>query len=136
MAVHDPIADAITIVRNGMIARKSKVETKFSNKIEGILKILKDEGYIKNYRKLDPREKDKKKFAKIEVELKYDGKDCIITGIDRVSKPGLRIYASVANMPRVRNGLGIAVLSTSRGIMTDQSARTQNVGGEVLCYVW
>ena len=134
MSIHDPIADALTIVRNGVTARKSSVELKFSNKILGIVKILKEEGYVKNYKKLDA--KGKRRFPVLQVELKYVDKENVLGGIKRVSKPGLRQYASVEEMPRVRNGLGIAIMSTPEGIITDKKARSLNVGGEVLCFVW
>ena len=132
MAVTDPIANMLTIVRNGSRVHKEKVDLKKSRINEEILKIFKKEGYIKNFRVIDD-----KRQGMIRAYLKYE-KDSspIITQIKRISKPGLRIYVNKEKVPKVLNGLGIAVISTSRGIMTDRDAKKEKVGGEVLCYIW
>lgn len=133
MSVHDPIADALTIIRNGAAAGKASVEMPFSNKVLGIAEILKEEGYVSDVKKVSVRGKS---FERVKVDLKYKDKKSVIEGLKRISKPGLRIYASVKEMPRVYNGLGTAIISTSKGIVSDQKARRDNVGGEVICYVW
>lgn len=133
MSIHDSIADALTIIRNGTMANKHSVEVKFSNKIFGIIKILKEEGYIEKYNKFEAKDG---KYQKVRVVLKYRDKKSVIDGIERVSKPGLRMYSPVSEMPRILNGFGTAIVSTSKGIMTDRKARMHNVGGEVLCKVW
>ena len=132
MAVTDPIANMLTIVRNGSRVHKEKVDLKKSRINEEILKIFKKEGYIKNLRVIDD-----KRQGMVRVYLKYE-KDSspVITQIKRISKPGLRIYVSKEKVPKVLNGLGIAVISTSRGVMTDRDAKKEKVGGEVLCYIW
>lgn len=129
----DPIADYLTRVRNAIQARHRMVEIPSSNLKKEITKILFDKGYILNYKFDDATSK-----ATIKIALKYDTitKQPAIQHLERVSKPGLRKYKGAAELPRVLNGLGIAVLSTSKGVMTDKEARSQNVGGEVLCYVY
>ncbi|RQP08800.1 30S ribosomal protein S8 [Parapedobacter defluvii] len=129
----DPIADYLTRVRNAIKANHRVVEIPASNLKKEITKVLFDKGYISNY-KFD----DDTVQGTIKIALKYNpvSKVSAIRTLKRVSKPGLRKYAGVDNMPRVLNGLGIAILSTSKGIMTDKEARLQNVGGEVLCYVY
>ncbi len=132
MSVTDPISDMLTIVRNGSRAKKEKVDAKNSRLSREILNIFKKEGYIKNFKIIDD-----KKQGVIRVYLKYEeDKAPLITQIKRISKPGLRIYANKENVPRVLNGLGIAVISTSMGVLTDKEARKENVGGEVVCYIW
>ena len=132
MQMTDVIADMLTRIRNANDAKHETVEIPASNMKKAIAQILLDEGYIKEYKVTDDG-----KQGIITVTLKYgEGKQKIIQGIKRVSKPGLRIYAASQDIPKVRNGLGIAIVSTSRGIMTDKAARKENVGGEVLAFVW
>lgn len=132
MPVTDSISDMLTVIRNGSRAGKDKVDVKRSRLGEDILKILKKEGYISNFKSIED-----KKQGVIRVYLKYnEGKSPVMTDIKRISKPGLRIYVTNDDIPRVLNGFGIAVISTSRGVMTDRDARKEKVGGEVLCYAW
>ncbi len=132
MHTTDPIADMLTRIRNANSAKHDTVDIPASNMKKAIAQILLDEGYIKNYKVIEDN-----KQGVIRVTLKYgEGKSQVITGLRRVSKPGLRIYSSVDEMPKVMKGLGIAIVSTSKGIMTDREARKQNVGGEVLAFVW
>lgn len=132
MQITDPIADMLTRIRNANSAKHETVDVPASNMKKAIADILVEEGYIKNYQILDDG-----KQGVIKITLKYGpAKTKIIQGIRRVSKPGLRIYASCEDMPRVIRGLGIAIVSTSKGIMTDKKARKENVGGEVLAFVW
>lgn len=128
----DPIADMLTRIRNANTVRHSSVEMPFSKLKHEVAKLLQAEGFISGY-----GEKEVGKFKFLTVDLKYrtDEKP-VITGIKRVSKPGLRVYKKSKNMPKVLDGLGIAVVSTNKGIMTDRKAKSENVGGEVLCYVW
>jgi small subunit ribosomal protein S8 len=132
--VTDPIADYLTRVRNGIIAGHKVVEVPASNLKQKITEILYNQGYILNYKV----EEDKGPQGTIKIALKYDkvSQASAIKSLERVSKPGLRTYKSSSDLPRVINGLGIAIISTSRGIMTDKKARKENVGGEVLCYVY
>ncbi len=133
MQITDPIADLLTRIRNASSAKHETVDVPASNMKKEIVRILAEEGYIKSYQVLD----DKNTQGMIRITLKYvDGKKPAINGLKRVSKPGLRIYSDVENMPRVLKGLGIAVLTTSKGIMTDKQARKENVGGEVLAFIW
>ena len=130
--INDPIADMLTRIRNGLIARHDAVTIPASNMKKAIAKILLDEGYIKAVDYIDDGLQ-----GEIKVTLKYvSGKESVIKGLKRISKPGLRVYAKSDEIPKVLGGLGIAILSTSRGIMTDREARKQGVGGEVLAYVW
>lgn len=132
MVMTDPIADMLTRIRNANSAKHATVTIPSSNIKKAIAEILLEEGYIKDFKCI---EDDKQ--GMIEVTLKYGEDDSrVIAGIKRISKPGLRIYASKEEVPKVLNGLGIAILSTSKGIMTDKKARQNNVGGEVICYVW
>ena len=132
MQMTDVVADMLTRIRNANDAKHETVEIPASNMKKAIAQILLDEGYIKEYKVTDDG-----KQGIMTVTLKYgEGKQKIIQGIKRVSKPGLRIYAASQDIPKVRNGLGIAIVSTSRGIMTDKAARKENVGGEVLAFVW
>ena len=131
MQMSDVIADMLTRIRNANDAKHESVEIPASNMKKAIADILVNEGYIKGYQIIDDN-----KQGIIKVTLKYVGKQKAITGLKRVSKPGLRIYANCEDMPKVMNGLGIAIVSTSKGIMTDKMARKENVGGEVLASVW
>ena len=132
MQMTDVVADLLTRIRNANDAKHETVDVPASNMKKAITQILLDEGYIKDYKVTDDG-----KQGIITITLKYgEGKQKIIQGIKRVSKPGLRIYAASQDIPKVRNGLGIAIVSTSRGIMTDKTARKENVGGEVLAFVW
>ena len=132
MIVTDPIADMLTRMRNALSAKKSSVTVPTSKIKVAIADLLLNEGYIASY-KLDGEGTQ----ANIVIDFKFGPKgEKIINGLKRISKPGLRIYAGVEDLPRVINGLGIAIISTSKGLMTDKQARTNNIGGEVLAYVW
>lgn len=132
MQISDSIGDMLTRIRNANSAKHDTVKVPASNMKKAIAQILVDEGYIKGFKV----EEDGKQGI-IEIELKYGpNKSSVITGLRRVSKPGLRIYTDCENMPKVIKGLGIAILSTSKGVMTDKNARKANVGGEVLAFVW
>ena len=132
MVVSDPIADMLTRIRNANVMRYKEVEVPASNIKKEIARILKEQGFIVDY-----------KIQKQEVQevmtlsLKYgENKERVITGLKKISKPGLRIYVKANEVPRVLNGLGIAIISTSKGLMTDKQARTEGLGGEVLAYIW
>lgn len=132
MQITDTIADMLTRIRNANSAKHQYVDIPASNVKKQIAQILQDEGYIKSFKVIDDN-----KQGVIRVNLKYtDNRSQVITGLRRVSKPGLRIYSNCKDMPRVMRGLGIAIVSTSKGIMTDKKARELNVGGEVLAFVW
>ncbi|MBO5955732.1 MAG: 30S ribosomal protein S8 [Clostridia bacterium] len=132
MHITDPIADMLTRIRNANNQRHATVDIPASNMKKAIAKILLDEGYVKNVEYIDDSTQ-----GVIRVTLKYaENKQKVLTGLKRVSKPGLRIYASKEELPQVLKGLGIAIISTSKGIMTDKEARRQNVGGEVLAFIW
>ena len=131
MHITDPIADMLTRIRNANSARHDTVDVPASNMKKSIAQILLDEGYIKSYQIVDDGTQ-----GVIHITLKYNSKDKVITGLRRVSKPGLRVYAGADELPRVLKGLGIAIISTSKGIMTDKKARQAHVGGEVLAFVW
>ena len=132
MHITDPIADMLTRIRNANSAKHETVDIPASNMKKAIAQILLDEGYIASYKVIEDE-----KQGVIRVTLKYgENKSQVITGLRRVSKPGLRIYSNVEDMPKVMKGLGIAIVSTSKGIMTDKEARKANVGGEVLAFVW
>ena len=132
MQITDSIADMLTRIRNANDAKHATVDIPASNMKKAIAEILVKEGYVKSYETIEDG-----KQGVIRITLKYQGnKQKVLRGIRRVSKPGLRIYASCEEMPRVMNGLGIAIVSTSKGIMTDKQARKENVGGEVLAFVW
>ena len=132
MQISDVIADMLTRIRNANDAKHATVDVPASNMKKAIADILLAEGYIKNYQIVEDG-----KQGIIRITLKYTaGKQKVIHGLRRVSKPGLRIYTNCEDMPKVMNGLGIAIVSTSKGIMTDKSARAANVGGEVLAFVW
>ncbi len=130
--VTDTIADMLTRIRNANQMRYEEVSVPASKIKESIAKILKDEGFIKNYKVVKEGAQ-----GTILLTLKYtDKKERVITGLKRISKPGLRVYAKNDEVPKVLNGLGIAIISTSKGIMTDKQARKENIGGEVLAYIW
>ena len=130
--INDPIADMLTRIRNGLIARHDSVMIPASNMKKAIAKILLDEGYIKAIDYIDDGLQ-----GQIKVTLKYvAGKESVIKGLKRISKPGLRVYATAEDLPKVLGGLGIAIISTSKGVMTDKAARKAGVGGEVLAYIW
>jgi len=131
MVMTDPIADMLTRIRNATIVRDKIVEIPSSKIKQEISKILKEEGYIEDFEIVDDG-----KQGKIRIYLKYNGKDKVISGLKRTSKPGLKVYANKDEIPKVLGGLGIAILSTSQGIMTDRNARSKGIGGEVICYVW
>ena len=131
MQMSDVIADMLTRIRNASNAKHDTVDIPACNMKKSIADILVEEGYIKGYQVIEDG-----KQGIIRVTLKYIGKQKVISGLRRVSKPGLRIYSSCEDMPRVMNGLGIAIVSTSKGIMTDKKARKENVGGEVIAFVW
>lgn len=132
MQITDTIADLLTRIRNANTAKHATVDVPASNVKKAISQILVDEGYVKDFKVIEDG-----KQGVIRITLKYgDNKAPVITGLRRVSKPGLRIYSSCEDMPKVRKGLGIAIVSTSKGIITDKKARELNVGGEVLAYVW
>ena len=132
MLINDPIADMLTRIRNANNAKHETVDVPASNMKKAIADILLTEGYIKGVQVIEDG-----KQGIIRITLKYEaGKQKVIHGLRRVSKPGLRIYSNCEDMPKVMNGLGIAIVSTSKGIMTDKKARTLNVGGEVLAFVW
>ena len=132
MHITDPIADMLTRIRNANNAKHDTVDIPASNMKKAIAQILLDEGYIKNYQIVDDGTQ-----GVIHITLKYNpGKEKVITGLRRVSKPGLRVYVGTDELPSVLRGLGIAIISTSKGIMTDKAARAAHVGGEVLAFVW
>ncbi len=131
MHTTDPIADMLTRIRNANAAKHICVDVPASNVKKAIAEILLEEGYIKNYQIIEDGKQDI-----IRIALKYNGKERAISGIKRVSTPGLRIYKSKDELPKVLKGLGIAIVSTSKGIMTDKNARKENVGGEVMAFVW
>lgn len=132
MQITDPIADLLTRIRNASSAKHETVEVPASKMKKAIVEILFEEGYIKKFETIDD---DRQGIIKIWLKYGEDKKQ-VISGIKRVSKPGLRVYANKEDMPRVLKGLGIAIVSTSKGIMTDKQARRENVGGEVLAFVW
>ena len=132
MYVTDPIGDMLTRIRNGLVAKHDVVEVPASNMKKAIAKILLEEGYIK-----DVRLADDDKQGTLRLTLKYDSKgNKVVKGLKRISKPGLRVYASCEELPKVLGGLGIAIISTSKGLMTDKEARKNAIGGEVLAYIW
>ena len=131
MHITDPIADMLTRIRNANSARHDTVDVPASNMKKSIAQILLDEGYIKSYQIVDDGTQ-----GVIHITLKYNGKDKVITGLRRVSKPGLRVYVGADELPRVLRGLGIAIVSPAKGVMTDTAARAAHVGGEVLAFVW
>ena len=132
MQITDPVADMLTRIRNANTAKHETVDVPASNLKKAIAQILFDEGYIKSFEIVDDGTQ-----GVIHITLKYlAGKEKVISGLRRVSKPGLRVYAGADELPRVLKGLGIAIISTSRGVMTDKAARANHIGGEVLAFVW
>ena len=132
MQITDPVADMLTRIRNANTAKHESVDVPASNLKKAIAQILLDEGYIKSFGVVDDGTQ-----GIIRIQLKYlAGKEKVISGLRRVSKPGLRVYAGADELPRVLKGLGIAIISTSKGVMTDKKARANHVGGEVLAFVW
>lgn len=132
MHITDPIADMLTRIRNANSEKHESVDVPASNLKKAIAQILLEEGYIKNYQIIDDE-----KQGLIKITLKYgENKTKVISGLKRISKPGLRVYAGKDELPRVLKGLGIAIISTSQGIMTDKKARKLNIGGEVLAFIW
>ena len=132
MSMSDPLGDMLTRIRNGQSARKTVVSSPSSRFRTNVLEVLKREGYIRNYSSVDVRPGIKE----LKIELKYHDGMPVISEIQRVSRPGRRVYYGIRALPRVYNGLGIAILSTPRGVLSDSEARTANVGGEVLCHVF
>ncbi|MGI6360594.1 MAG: 30S ribosomal protein S8 [Acholeplasmatales bacterium] len=132
MVMTDPIADMLTRIRNANQMFHETVEVPASKLKQDILRVLKEEGFIVDYL----FEKNENPQGVLKITLKYNDNERVIKGLKRISKPGLRVYAKVEELPKVLNGLGIAVISTSKGIMTDREARLQQIGGEVLAYVW
>jgi small subunit ribosomal protein S8 len=131
MPMNDPLGDLLTRIRNAQMRNKSKVASPNSRLRESVLEVLKSEGYIRGYAVV---EKDGR--SEIEIELKYFDGEPVIREIERISKPGRRVYTSVKNLPRINNGLGVAIVSTPKGVMADHDARDANVGGEILCTVF
>ena len=133
MQITDPIADLLTRIRNASTAKHPSVEIPASNMKKAIAQILVDEGYVKEYKVIEDG-----KQGVIRITLKYQGpsRTPVLMGLRRVSKPGLRIYSSSEDMPKVMKGIGTAIVSTSKGVMTDKAARKENVGGEVLAFIW
>jgi small subunit ribosomal protein S8 len=131
MAVTDPIADLLTRVRNAVKANKRKVDIPNSNMKKGIAQILKDQRFINDFEVLEDN-----KQGILRIALKYTNGVSAISGLERVSKPGLRIYSASETLPRVLNGFGICVVSTSKGLVTDKQARRDSIGGEVICKIW
>ena len=131
MIINDPIADMLTRIRNALVAKHDSILVPASNEKKAVAKILLDEGFVKSVDLVEDGVQ-----GAIKIGLKYDGRKSVITGLKRISKPGLRVYAKSEELPKVLGGLGIAIISTSKGVMTDKEARKMGVGGEVLCYVW
>jgi small subunit ribosomal protein S8 len=134
----DPISNMLTSIRNAVAKNKERVDVPFSNIKASVVKLLKDEGFVSNFKVIDPKtDKSIDRRGIIRINLKYtQDKRPVITGIKRVSRPGLRIYRPHDEIPRVRAAFGVSILSTSKGLMTDSEAKKQKVGGEVLCQVW
>ena len=131
MSLNDPISNLLTIIRNGACVNKETVDIPASKLMGRILEIFKADGYIEDFRLM----KDSVQGS-YKVYLKYENKESVIIGLKRISRPGLRVYAQSDKVPRVLNGLGTAVISTSKGVVSDREARKMKIGGEVLCYVW
>lgn len=131
MSLNDPISNLLTILRNGKQVRKETVDVPASKMTEKILEIFKNAGYIEDFRLMKTNVQGSYK-----VYLRYENRKSIITGLQRISRPGLRVYKQKNEIPRVLNGLGTAVISTSKGVVDDREAKKMNVGGEVLCYIW
>jgi len=134
MVISDPIADMLTRIRNAIMARHNSLTIPGSKIKKSIAEILQQEGYVSRTDWKAPSAGNPQ--GSIDIRLKWDGKDSVIDGLKRISKPGRRIYVGHSELPKVRNGLGIAILSTSSGVMTEKSARNAGIGGEVLCEIW
>ena len=132
MSVNDPLADMLTRIRNAQMRRRSTVKSPSSKLRLRVLEVLKDEGFIRGYEVIDKGDHK----PEVEISLKYFDGEPVIRELNRISRPGRRYYTGVTEMPQVRNGLGIAIISTPKGVMTDARARAENVGGEVLCQVF
>jgi len=132
MTMNDPLGDMLTRIRNAQMRRRPKVSTPASNLRQRVLDVLLEEGYIRGYARVE----QKNKTAELEIELKYNNGLPAIRDITRVSKPGRRVYSPVSDLPTVANGLGVAILSTPKGVMPDWRAREENVGGEILCSIF
>jgi small subunit ribosomal protein S8 len=131
MSMNDPLGDLLSRIRNAQMRNKSKVLSPNSRLRENVLGVLKNEGYIRGYAVVEREGR-----SEIEIELKYFDGESVIREIERISKPGRRVYTSVKNLPRINNGLGVAIVSTPKGVMADHDARDANVGGEILCTVF
>ena len=131
MSMNDPLGDLLSRIRNAQMRSKSKVSSPNSRLREGVLEVLKSEGYIRGFAVVEREGR-----SEIEIELKYYEGEPVIREIERISKPGRRVYTSVRNLPRINNGLGVAIVSTPKGVMADHDARDANVGGEILCTVF
>lgn len=131
MVMTDPIADMLTRIRNAAVRKHEKVSVPSSNLKLEVLRVLKEEGYISDYEKIEDN-----KQGMISITLKYVDKQSVIKGLKKISKPGLKVYAKRNELPKVLNGLGVAIISTSGGVMSDRAARQKNLGGEVLAFVW
>ena len=131
MSMNDPLGDLLARIRNAQMRNKSKVNSPSSRLRESVLEVLKAEGYIRGYAVVEREGR-----SEIEIELKYFEGEPVIREIERISKPGRRVYTSVRNLPRINNGLGVAIVSTPKGVMADHDARDANVGGEILCTVF
>ena len=131
MSMNDPLGDLLSRIRNAQMRNKNKVSSPKSKLRESVLEVLKSEGYIRGYAVVEHEGR-----SEIEIELKYFEGEPVIREIERISKPGRRVYSSVRNLPRINNGLGVAIVSTPKGVMADHDARDANVGGEVLCTVF
>ncbi len=132
MSMSDPLADMLTRIRNGQRVNKETVSSPASNMRQRVLDVLEREGFIRGYNRSD----DERGKPQINIELKYHEGTPVIREIKRISKPGLRVYSSVAELPRIRNGLGISIVSTPKGVLSDSEARAKNVGGEIICTVF
>jgi len=132
MSMSDPLADMLTRIRNGQRVKKETVSSPASNMRQRVLDVLEREGFIRGYNRVE----DANGKPQINIELKYHEGSPVIREIRRISKPGLRVYSSVADLPRVRNGLGISIVSTPKGVLSDSEARANNVGGEIICTVF
>ncbi len=128
----DPISDFLTRIRNAVKAGKKSIDMPSSKFKEAITSILKDSAFIEDYSVVE----NEKKFKMLNIKLKYHGGDSVILGLRKISKPGIRRYVGAEDLPRVRNGMGIAIISTPKGLMTDKQARKNNIGGEVVCEIW
>jgi small subunit ribosomal protein S8 len=131
MPINDPLGDLLARIRNAQMRSKSKVSSPNSKLRESVLEVLKSEGYIRGYAVVEREGR-----SEIEIELKYFDGEPVIRELERISKPGRRVYTSVRNLPRINNGLGVAIVSTPKGVMADHDARDANVGGEILCTVF